>query len=129
MQVDIAPFTFIEDAAGMDEFARINAGISWMGFDTEFIGEKRFVTLICLIQVATEHGFFLIDPLKVEDLTHLLNMLTDENIMKIVHAGDNDYRLFHTHYGIIPKNTFDTQLTSAFLGYKYPVAFHKLMDQ
>ena len=128
MQATIAPYTLIEDEAGLREFGRINEGIEWMAFDTEFIGEKRFVTLICLIQVATEHGYFLIDPLKVKDLTPLLEMLTDAGIMKIVHAGENDYRLFNTHFSIIPKNTFDTQITSAFIGYKYPVSFSKLLD-
>lgn len=128
MQAQIAPFTLIDDASGLEKFAKINEGIEWMGFDTEFIGEKRFLTLICLIQVATEHGYFLIDPLKIKDLEPLLNMLTDERILKIVHAGENDYRLFNTQYGIIPKNTFDTQITAAFIGYKYPVAYSKLME-
>lgn len=128
MQADIAPFTLIEDAARMEEFARINENVSWMAFDTEFIGEKRFVTMICLIQVGTEHGYFLIDPLQVKDLTPLLNMLVNERILKIVHAGDNDYRLFNTHFGIVPLNTFDTQLAAGFLGYKYPVAFNKLVE-
>jgi ribonuclease D len=99
-----------------------------MCFDTEFIGEKRFITTICLIQVGTAHGFFLIDPLKVKDLGPLLNMLTNPKILKIVHAGDNDYRLFNTHYGLIPLNTFDTQVAAAFAGYKYPVAFSKLVE-
>ncbi|MEO1263580.1 MAG: HRDC domain-containing protein [Bacteroidota bacterium] len=128
MKVETAPYTLIEDIAGLEEFKRINHGIDWMAFDTEFIGEKRFVTLICLIQVATDHGYYLIDPIRTKDLTPLLDMLTDESIMKIVHAGENDYRLFNTHYGIIPKNTFDTQITSAFIGYKYPVAFSKLLE-
>ena len=128
MKAEIAPFTLIEDLSGLEEFKRTNEGIEWMAFDTEFIGEKRFVTLICLIQVATENGYYLIDPLKTKDLSPLLEMLTDENVMKIVHAGENDYRLFNTHFGIIPKNTFDTQITSAFIGYKYPVAFNKLLE-
>ncbi len=128
MHAGIAPHTLIVDSAGLEEFKRINEGIEWMGFDTEFIGEKRFITLICLIQVATEHGYYLIDPIKTKDLSPLLEMLTDERILKIVHAGDNDYRLFNMHFGIIPKNTFDTQIAAAFIGYKYPVAFSKLLE-
>ena len=128
MTADIAPYTLVENEDSLQEFRRINQGITWMGFDTEFIGEKRFITLICLIQVATENGYYLIDPLKIKDLGPLLNMLTDENILKIVHAGDNDYRLFNARFGIIPLNTFDTQVVSAFLGYKYPVAFSKLAE-
>ncbi len=128
MHAEIAPYTLIEDFPSLEEFKRINEGIEWMGFDTEFIGEKRFVTLICLIQVATEHGYYLIDPIRVKDLSPLLEMLTDERILKLVHAGDNDYRLFNMHFGIIPKNTFDMQVAAAFIGYKYPVAFSKLLE-
>lgn len=128
MQGNTPSYSMIEDASSLAEFAQINQGIEWMCFDTEFIGEKRFVTMICLIQVATEHGNYLIDPLHIRDLSPLLDMLTDERILKIVHAGDNDYRIFNTHFGIIPKNTFDTQIAAAFAGYKYPVAFAKLLD-
>lgn len=128
MQGEITPYTLVEDEQGLLAFKKANEGITWMGFDTEFIGEKRFITLICLIQVATENGFYLIDPIKTKNLGPLLEMLQDEHILKIVHAGENDYRLFNTHFGIVPKNTFDTQMTSAFIGYKYPVAFSKLLD-
>ena len=128
MQEDQVPYTLIDDFSGLREFKSANHGIEWMGFDTEFIGEKRFITLICLIQVATENGYYLIDPIKIKDLSPLLDMLMDESILKVVHAGENDYRLFNTHFGIIPKNTFDTQVASAFVGYKYPVAFSKLLE-
>jgi ribonuclease D len=128
MQAEIARYQLIEDTEGLKAFAKQNENIEWVCFDTEFIGEKRFITTLCLIQVGTKHGFFLIDPLKVNDLQPLIDMLLDERILKIVHAGDNDYRLFNTHFGIIPKNTFDTQIAAAFAGYKYPVAFSKLVE-
>lgn len=121
-------YELIEDAEGMAKFAIENKGIKWMCFDTEFIGEKRFLTLICLIQIGTEHGYYLIDPLKVKDLQPVIDLLVDENVLKIVHAGDNDYRLFHTNYGILPRNTFDTQLAASFIGYKHPVGFSKLVE-
>lgn len=121
-------YELIEDAEGMAGFASANQGIEWMCFDTEFIGEKRFLTLICLIQIATPNGFYLIDPLKVNDLQPVINLLLDEKVLKIVHAGDNDYRLFNTHFGIIPVNTFDTQLAASFIGYKHPVGFSKLVE-
>ncbi|MBI5916236.1 MAG: ribonuclease D [Bacteroidetes bacterium] len=128
MQPELGQFELIEDAAALAEFAKKNQGIEWMCFDTEFIGEKRFITLICLIQVGTEHGFYLIDPLKIKDLKPVLDLLTDERVLKIVHAGDNDYRLFNAHYGILPRNSFDTQMAAAFIGYKYPVGFSKLVE-
>ena len=128
MQAETAQFQLIEDADALKEFADLNRDIEWMCFDTEFIGEKRFITTICLIQIGTEHGYFLIDPLKVKDIQPVIDLLVNEQVLKIVHAGDNDYRLFNTHFGIIPRNTFDTQIASGFVGYKYPVGFSKLVE-
>lgn len=128
MQAATVSYRLIEDDASLRDFTELNNGIEWMCFDTEFIGEKRFVTTICLIQIGTEHGFFLIDPLKVKNLQPVVDLLTDEKVLKIVHAGDNDYRLFNMHYGIIPRNSFDTQLAAGFLGYKHPVGFSKLVE-
>ncbi|MCB0518705.1 MAG: HRDC domain-containing protein [Lewinellaceae bacterium] len=128
MQADNAQYKLIEDPIALAEFAQENKDVEWMCFDTEFIGEKRFITTICLIQISTEHGLYLIDPLKIKDIQPVVSMLVNRNILKIVHAGDNDYRLFNTHFGIIPENTFDTQIAAAFLGYKYPVAFSKLVE-
>lgn len=118
----------IEDAEGLARFAANNRNIEWMCFDTEFIGEKRFLTLICLIQIGTVNGYYLIDSLKIKDLQPIIDLLVDDKVLKIVHAGDNDYRLFHTHYGILPRNTFDTQLAASFIGYKHPVGFSKLVE-
>lgn len=128
MQADISDYAFVEDEPALQEFYLQNKDIEWLCFDTEFIGEKRFITTLCLIQVATEHGYYLIDPLAVKELEPLLKLLLDPKILKIVHAGDNDYRLFNTLFGIVPLNTFDTQVAAAFAGYKYPVAFSKLVE-
>lgn len=128
MQADTASYQLIEDDASLQDFADLNKEIEWMCFDTEFIGEKRFITTICLIQIATKHGIFLIDPLKVKNIQPVIDMLLNEKILKIVHAGDNDYRLFNMHYGIIPRNSFDTQLAAGFAGYKHPVSFSKLVE-
>ena len=73
------------------------------------MGEKRFVTLLCLIQIASEHGYYLIDPIKIEDLSPLIELIEDEQIIKITHAGENDFRLFNILFGTLPKNIFDTQ--------------------
>lgn len=128
MAISIQEYTLIDNKRDLEEFYNKNQNIDWLCFDTEFVGEKRFVTLLCLIQVATEHGFYLIDPLKLPHVDPLLKLIEDERIIKITHAGDNDYRLLYNLYGILPKNVFDTQIASGFVGYKYPVSFRRLME-
>ncbi len=128
MSKTIPDFLLIEDQNKLQQFRRENENIGWLCFDTEFVGEKRFVTSLCLIQVKTEHGIYLIDPFKVDDLTLFLEFIEDESIKKITHAGDNDYRLLNSLFDIVPKNIFDTQIAASFVGYKYPISFRKLVE-
>ncbi len=122
------PFILIENQSRLDQFRAENKNVDWFAFDTEFVGEKRFHTRICLIQVATINGNYLIDPFQVNDMSPFLDFITDPAILKVTHAGENDYRLLYANYGIVPVNTFDTQIAAGFIGYKYPISFQKLVE-
>jgi len=122
-------YVFIKEASHLEEICALLSNQPWIGFDTEFIGEKRFFTLLCLIQINSPIGCFLVDPLKVKDLTPFLNLITNPKILKITHAGENDYRLLYQQFNILPVNVFDTQIAAGFLGYNYPTAFRKIMDK
>lgn len=128
MTTDIPEYKLIEIYSDLVAFYEENKTVEWLAFDTEFVGEKRYTTLLCLIQVATEHGYYLIDTLKLDRLDPFLKLIKDEKIVKITHAGDNDYRLLNILYGTIPKNIFDAQLAAGFVGYKYPISFRKLVE-
>jgi ribonuclease D len=105
-------------------------GSSWIGFDTEFIGERTYVPILCLLQIVTHEGdVFLVDTLKINDLSAFLDILSDPHTLKVTHAGDNDYRLLHTLFGVIPTNTFDTQIAAGFVGYNYPAGFGKIVER
>jgi ribonuclease D len=127
--LDIQNYTLVETVEALNAFYEDNCEAAWMAVDTEFIGERRFETLLCLIQVATEKGFYLIDPIALKDLTPFLHLLENETILKITHAGDNDYRLINIIYGTIPKNLFDTQIAAGFVGLGYPTSYGKLVEK
>lgn len=128
MKLNIPSHQIIDTEEGIQEFYSKNENSPWLSFDTEFIGEKRFFTTICLIQISSPKGNYLIDPIKLANIQPVLDLLANEQILKIAHAAANDFRLIYNHYGVIAKNTFDTQICSAFLGYKYPIAFNKLLE-
>ncbi len=129
MNIEGVDFEIVTTQTDLIAFAEAVKGCTWLAFDTEFIGEKRYYTLLCLIQVKCEVGVFLIDPLNLDDLSPFLALMEDPAICKITHAGDNDYRLLNTLYGTIPKNLFDTQVAAGFLGHRYPISFAKLMEE
>jgi ribonuclease D len=126
---DTTTYTLIETEETLQEFCDTHADTLWLALDTEFIGEKRFETLLCLIQVASESGYFLIDPIQIKDLTPFLKLLENPDILKITHAGENDYRLFNINWNIIPQNIFDTQIAAGFVGHGYPISYSKLVER
>lgn len=129
MALKDTPFQLIENQDDIQKFINENREISWMGFDTEFIGEKRFHTLLCLVQLSTENGYYLLDTIKLESFPEILRLFENPSIIKLTHAGENDYRIFFNQYGIVPKNVFDTQIAAGFIGYKYPTSFQKLCEK
>lgn len=122
-------YELIETAEALTRFCDENQTIEWLAYDTEFISEKRFNPQLCLIQVATEKGVFIIDSIAIEDVRPFITLLVNPDILKITHAGDNDYRIFYGLYGVTPVNVFDTQIASGFLSFRYPISFKDLMYQ
>lgn len=118
---------FIDTPALMDQFIADHQDVEWIGFDTEFIGERRFHTQLCIIQIASPKGIYIIDFLKNDDIEFLLEMIQNPEILKITHAGENDYRILFNKYNIVPKNVIDIQIAAAFVGYNYPTSFAKLV--
>ena len=121
-------YTMLDTERALDDWAEKAHDYAWIAFDTEFIGEKRFRTLVCLIQVACPDGLFLIDPMAIDDLGGFLDLIEDDSVLKITHAGENDYRLLYQNFGCEPRNLLDTQLASGFLSERYPVNFKSLVQ-
>ena len=110
------------------EISRLK-GSAWIGFDTEFVGEKSFIPLLCLLQIISENGIYLVDTLRIKDLSVFLEIVEDPATLKITHAGDNDYRLLNVLFNTIPANIFDTQIAAGFVGYNYPAGFGKIVER
>ena len=101
---------------------------SLIAVDTEFLRERTYFPLLCLIQIASEHGHALIDPLADGmSLEPLTTVLTDENITKIFHSGDQDIELFYHELGVIPTPLLDSQIISQALGLGDTIAYHNLV--
>ncbi len=120
---------FIDRQPDFDAAMDNLASAEWIGFDTEFVGEKTYIPVLCLIQVVAGDDIFLIDTLRIKDLGKLLTIIENPEVLKITHAGDNDYRLLNILFGTVPVNTFDTQIAAGFTGYNYPAGFSKICER
>ena len=88
----------------------------WLALDTEADSLHAYPEKICLIQISTTEGDFLIDPLSGMDIDPLLDALGGHVLL--MHGADYDLRLFRKHHEFVPGAIFDTMLAARLLGEK-----------
>lgn len=97
--------------------------------DTEFIREKTYRAKLCLIQIATDNIIACIDPIALDDLSPLMEIINDESKIKVLHAARQDYEIFYDMNNILPKPLFDSQLAASLLGYGEQVGYGSLVEK
>lgn len=114
-----------------DDLAAFTAEISaspFVAVDTEFMREKTFWPILCLIQVAADGAEAIIDPLADGmDLSPLLGILTDKNVVKVFHAARQDIEIFYRLLDQVPAPLFDTQIAAMACGFGDQIGYEPLM--
>ncbi len=106
-----------------------------LALDTEFMGEGRYRTLLCLIQLAIPErsgdgeSIALIDPLEDVDLDPLAQALADPAVRIVVHAGRQDIALLRRELRCDVTNLFDTQVAAGFAGLGAQASYDSLLTQ
>jgi ribonuclease D len=119
---------YIDTKKALQEFCAEIANCSWLAIDTEFMREKTFYPELCLIQIGTSELTACIDPLRLDDLDDLLDVLYNKDITKVVHAGGQDMEIFYHLRGELPQPIFDTQLAAPLLGHPEQAGYARLVE-
>jgi ribonuclease D len=104
-----------------------------LALDTEFVGEGRYRTLLCLIQLAVLDGeraqIELVDPLAADfDGAPLAALLADPQIEIVVHSGRQDIALLRRVLASEVTNVFDTQVAAGFAGMGAQSSYESLLN-
>ncbi len=95
--------------------------------DTEFMRETTFYSKLCLIQMASPEEDVLIDPLAPDlDLSAFFELMRNEKVLKVLHAGRQDIEIFWHQDQCIPAPAFDTQIAAMVCGYGDSVSYEQL---
>ena len=98
--------------------------------DTEFMREKTYWPQLCLVQIASQDGTFLIDPLPNKlDLHPLAELWGSASIHKIFHAGGQDVQILYDACGVAPAPYFDTQDAAALIGLPEQIGYGALIQR
>ena len=120
---------FIDTEAELAKFCQHISDTTWMTVDTEFLRERTYYAQLCLIQVATADSIACIDPLAIDDLSPLLELIYQPDIAIVFHAARQDLELFYALRGSLPPNVFDTQIAATVLGYGDQIGYGNLVKQ
>lgn len=119
---------YISDPAQLASFCERAGRARVIAVDTEFIRERTYYPKLCLIQVAYEDEAACVDPILIDDLAPLVDLLADTRITKVFHACSQDLEVIKWALGCDVSPVFDTQVAAAFLGLRQQVGYGALVE-
>jgi ribonuclease D len=105
------------------------------GIDTEFMGEGRYRSLLCVVQVAVEQDdgesrVIVVDALDDGvDVTPLAEIVADPAIEVVMHAARQDVPLLKRTWDVPVTNLFDTQVAAGFAGLRAQLGYDPLLQE
>ena len=98
--------------------------------DTEFMRENTYWPELCLVQIADDKEAAAIDPLASGiDLGPLLELLvSNENVLKVFHAGGQDVEIIYNLSGKTPQPIFDTQIAMMAISQSEQIGYSNLVE-
>jgi ribonuclease D len=77
---------------------------------------------------SSDQEIFLLDPLERLDLAPVMELIEDEDIQVVVHAGRQDLELFYERHRTVPRNVFDVQIAAGFGGHGASLSYGRLVE-
>lgn len=118
----------IDNTANLEQLCNRLAAHSFITVDLEFIREKTYFPLLCLIQVASETEAAIIDPLAEGiDLGSFFSLMKNPDVVKVFHSCRQDVEIIFELSGIIPQPLFDTQVAAMVCGFGESISYERLV--
>lgn len=92
---------------------------SVLSVDTESSGYFTYYARVCLIQITAKGKNYIIDPLRIENISSLGEVFADPKILKIFHSAQDDIKALKRDFGFEFVNVADTMLSSRYLGMEH----------
>ncbi len=100
----------------VDDLAARARAARRLALDVEFLWERTYAPIPCLVQVAVGDDVFLVDPIDGAPLQPIAHLIEDPDVAIVMHAPSADLILFALGFDARPTNLLDSQLISGFVG-------------
>jgi ribonuclease D len=120
----------INDSVALAEFCARQQHAEFVAVDTEFMRERTYWPILCLVQVAGPQEAAAIDPLAPGiDLVPLAALMNDPATLKVFHAARQDLEIFYRLSERVPYPLFDTQVAAMVCGFGDAASYETLVKR
>ena len=86
---------YIDTPDLLNELCAKLSNAPWIVMDTEFLRERTYFPKFCLLQIAVPGLVACVDPLALESLEPLFEIIFNPAIPKVFHSGRQDLEIFY----------------------------------
>lgn len=115
--VQLPPVTYIRRTGDLRRHVDRWRSEALLAIDTEANSLYAYYERVCLVQLSTRERDFIIDPLAIDDMSPLGDLLADPAIEVIFHAAEYDVISLKRDFAFEFANIFDTMLAARICGW------------
>lgn len=120
----------ITDTAALADACSRLARHPYVAVDTEFLRETTYWPKLCVVQLAGPDVAVVVDALSPKlDLAPLMELMRDDRVIKVFHAGRQDIEIIFHLGGFIPDPVFDTQVAAMVCGFGDSISYDQLVNR
>jgi ribonuclease D len=124
----IMQYQLIEDEISLHKLCQQYNKAEVLAIDTEFVRTRTLYPKLGLLQIFDGKQLALIDPIAISDLSPFWQLLTNKNIVKVLHACSEDLEVFLTCANCKPVNLIDSQIVMSFLGHGLSMGYAAMVE-
>ncbi len=114
--MNFAPATHIKTTKELRQLVADCQNETLLAVDTESNSLYAYQERVCLIQLSTYDQDYIVDPLLVDDMLPLADLMADSAIQKVFHGAEYDVVTMKRDFGYEFNNLFDTMMAARLLG-------------
>ena len=122
--------TLITDQQDLESFCARLSSETYVTVDTEFMREKTYWPILCVVQLGGTKEAAAIDAqADTIDLKPVYDLMASPKVLKVFHAARQDLEIFFHQGGTVPAPIFDTQVAGMVCGFGDAVAYETLVQK
>ncbi len=120
---------YLTTEKGLADFCGQLKSSPTLAIDTEFVRERTYYHKLGLIQVFDGKYCAAIDPIRISNLKPFLDLVCNQNTIKVFHAARQDLEILHRLCDGLIQPVFDTQIAASVVGWGAQISFAKIVNK